>query len=134
MKTQSGTKDQIELHRNGKLKTAKGSNLYAGDELEPGDGLISLSLADQKIQSKGVSPRGVWILENDKKLGWEYEINDRVNIGGKWSDPSQNQKLSRPLKGYLWEGSRFQLTKRCLVYFQVYLKKESEDESRHKCF
>lgn len=58
VKTQTGTKVQIELYGNGKLKTAKGSNLNAGDELEPGDGLISLSLAAQKLQSEGVSPRG----------------------------------------------------------------------------
>ena len=76
IKTLAGTKITIGFQRSGDLKEAKGRNLNAGDELEPGEGLISLSSAAQKIPRKDY--KGHWILEKDKELGWIYEIDSRI--------------------------------------------------------
>jgi hypothetical protein len=73
IKTAMGTKVVIEFHRNGSFQEASGKNLNQGDDLEPGDGLISLSSAAQKFQSS--SPRGYWTLEKDQILGWFYEFD-----------------------------------------------------------
>lgn len=76
IKTSAGTKIAIGFSRAGDLKEAKGRNLNAGDELEPGEGLISLSSAAQKLPKKDF--KGHWILERDKELGWIYEIESRI--------------------------------------------------------
>jgi hypothetical protein len=73
VKTASGSKVNIEFHRNGSLQEASGKNLNQGDDLEPGDGLISLSTAARGV--KMASPRGYWTLENDQVLGWIYEFD-----------------------------------------------------------
>lgn len=78
VKTSAGTKIHVEFKRDGKLQEASGKNLNQGDELEPGDGLISLSSAAQNLTKNGVPPKGIWNLEEDKKLGWIYEIDKSV--------------------------------------------------------
>lgn len=78
IKTPAGTKIDIEFRRNGKLKEATGRNLNAGDDIEPGEGLISLSSAAQKLQLKGIRPKGHWLLEEDSDLGWIYEIENNL--------------------------------------------------------
>lgn len=78
IKTQAGTKIQIEFRRDGKFKEAKGLNLNKGDELEPGEGLLSLSSVAQILQRLGKKPQGIWTLENDEVLGWIYEVNNSL--------------------------------------------------------
>jgi hypothetical protein len=73
VKTAMGTKVTIEFHRNGGFQEASGKNLNQGDDLEPGDGLISLSTAALVI--KGHAPEGYWTLEKDQILGWIYDFN-----------------------------------------------------------
>lgn len=73
VKTTSGTKVIVEFHRQGGLQEASGKNLNQGDDLEPGDGLISLSTAAQGFERPG--PRGYWTLEKDQVLGWIYDFN-----------------------------------------------------------
>ena len=75
IKTLAGTKIGIEFTTDGKFEEAKGHNLNKGDELEPGEGLISLSSAAQALVSMGMKPEGFWNLEEDKKHGWIYEFN-----------------------------------------------------------
>lgn len=77
IKTMAGTKISIEFGRDGKLKEASGKNLNKGDELEPGEGLISLSTIAQNVKSSGLIPDGFWLLEKDQKLGWIYEFNGK---------------------------------------------------------
>lgn len=74
IKTQAGTKIGIEFNRAGKFEEARGLNLNKGDELEPGEGLISLSSAAQSLVSMGHKPEGYWSLDEDKELGWIYEF------------------------------------------------------------
>ncbi len=74
IKTTAGTKIGIEFTRDGELKEAKGVNLNKGDELEPGDGLLSLSSVARILQSTGLKPQGYWMLERDKDLGWIYDF------------------------------------------------------------
>lgn len=78
IKTTAGTKIGIEFSRDGKFKEAKGVNLNKGDELEPGDGLLSLSSVAQILQKSGLKPQGYWMLENDKKMGWIYEFEEKT--------------------------------------------------------
>jgi hypothetical protein len=78
IKTVAGTKIGIEFERNGKFEEANGNNLNKGDELEPGDGLISLSSAAQTLVTKGISPQGHWVLDKDDKLGWVYEFENTL--------------------------------------------------------
>lgn len=78
IKTGAGTKIGIEFERNGKFQEAKGNNLNRGDELEPGDGLISLSTAAQSLAKKGIVPQGHWVLDLDPKHGWVYEFENTL--------------------------------------------------------
>jgi hypothetical protein len=78
LKTSGGSKVTIEFKRNGMLQEATGRNLNQGDEFEPGDGLITLSTAAQRLQSKGMRPRGFWRLEEDESLGWIYEFDKAI--------------------------------------------------------
>ena len=73
IKTVNGTKLNIEFHRSGTFQEASGKNLNRGDDLEPGDGLISLSSAAREV--KTASPQGFWTLEKDEILGWVYEFD-----------------------------------------------------------
>lgn len=74
VKTKAGTKIGIEFTRMGKFEEARGLNLNKGDELEPGEGLISLSSAAHKLVTLGFKPEGLWNLDEDKELGWIYEF------------------------------------------------------------
>jgi hypothetical protein len=78
VKTLAGTKINIEFKLDGKFDEARGLNLNKGDELEPGEGLISLSTAAQKLSQLGAKPQGYWHLEEDQKLGWVYEFEDKL--------------------------------------------------------
>jgi hypothetical protein len=78
IKTPAGTKIGVEFLRNGKFQEAKGHNLNRGDELEPGDGLISLSSAAHALSVKGITPQGHWILELDEEHGWVYEFENTL--------------------------------------------------------
>jgi hypothetical protein len=78
VKTPAGTKINIEFNLNGKFQEASGKNLDKGDNLEPGDGLLSLSTAAQSLQKEGLSPNGFWNLEEDSKLGWIYEFESAL--------------------------------------------------------
>lgn len=78
IKTTAGTKIGIEFTLGGKLQEASGKNLNQGDELEPGEGLISLSSAAHKLTEKGLKPQGYWTLEEDKSLGWIYELEESI--------------------------------------------------------
>lgn len=78
IKTTAGTKIGIEFTRDGKLEEAKGVNLNKGDELEPGDGLLSLSSVAQILQGTGIKPQGFWMLEQDKDMGWVYEFEGNI--------------------------------------------------------
>lgn len=75
IKTWAGTKVEIGFDREGNFKHASGRNLNKGDELEPGDGLISLSSIAKNIQPQGLKTEGFWSLEHDQKMGWIYELN-----------------------------------------------------------
>ncbi|WP_408096872.1 hypothetical protein ACJVC5_17680 [Peredibacter sp. HCB2-198] len=83
IKSLANTKIKIEFRRNGKFEEASGDNLNKGDELEPGEGMISLSSAAQKLQEKGIKPEGHWSLEQDPKFGWIYEVNHQYLIDAK---------------------------------------------------
>lgn len=83
IKSLAGTKIKIEFRRNGSFEEASGDNLNKGDELEPGEGMISLSSAAQKLQESGIKPEGHWSLEKDPKLGWIYEMNHQHIIDAK---------------------------------------------------
>lgn len=83
VKTWAGTKIEIGFGRDGKLKLASGKNLNKGDELEPGDGLISLSSIAKNIQPQGLKTEGFWVLEHDQKMGWIYELNAEHIISAK---------------------------------------------------
>jgi hypothetical protein len=78
IKTGAGTKIGIEFERSGKFQEAQGNNLNRGDELEPGDGLISLSTAAQTLVKKGITPQGHWVLDKDEKHGWVYEFENTL--------------------------------------------------------
>ena len=78
IKTTAGTKIGIEFTRDGKLEEAAGVNLDKGDELEPGDGLLSLSSVARKLQETGMRPQGHWMLEQDKEMGWVYEFQGKI--------------------------------------------------------
>ncbi|MFP5384674.1 MAG: hypothetical protein ACLGHN_01250 [Bacteriovoracia bacterium] len=78
VRTEGGTNVKIEFSLDGKFQEASGKNLNQGDELEPGDGLISLSTAAQALQKTGVKPQGYWLLEKDPKMGWIYEVRKNV--------------------------------------------------------
>lgn len=78
IKTLAGTKIGVEFQRSGKFEEAKGYNLNKGDELEPGEGLISLSTAARSLVSKGIVPKGQWVLDRDEKLGWVYEFENTI--------------------------------------------------------
>lgn len=78
IKTPAGTKIDIEFTRDGRLEEAKGVNLNKGDELEPGDGLLSLSSVARVLQSAGIKPQGLWMLERDTEMGWIYEFEGKI--------------------------------------------------------
>lgn len=78
VRTKAGTNVKIEFDLDGKFQEASGKNLNQGDELEPGEGLISLSSAAQALQKTGISPEGYWLLEKDPKMGWIYEVRHNV--------------------------------------------------------
>jgi hypothetical protein len=78
VKTAAGTKIEIEFKRDENFQEAKGNNLNRGDELEPGEGLLSLSTAAQALNKKGISPQGYWVLDQDEKLGWVYEFENTL--------------------------------------------------------
>lgn len=78
IKTTAGTKIDIEFTRDGKFEEAFGKNLNKGDELEPGEGLISLSSVAQIMKKAGHSPEGYWMLEKDPTMGWIYEVNGTI--------------------------------------------------------
>ena len=78
IKTLAGTKIGIEFTRDGKLEEAKGVNLNKGDELEPGDGLLSLSSVARILQGTGIKPQGYWMLEQDEDMGWIYELEGNI--------------------------------------------------------
>lgn len=77
IKTKAGSKIDIEFDLEGKLKQATGKNLNMGDELEPGDGLMSLSSVARQLDQLGQKPSGHWKLEKDKHLGWIYDLNSQ---------------------------------------------------------
>lgn len=74
LKSKGGSKIQIRYNLDGSFKDASGIDLNRGDELEPGDGLVSLSTVAKELGKGGDEPRGFWILEKDKNLGWIYDI------------------------------------------------------------
>lgn len=78
VKTKAGTKIGIEFTRGGQLEEAFGKNLNQGDDFEPGEGLISLGSAAQKIHESGIRPQGYWLLEKDQTMGWIYEVNGTI--------------------------------------------------------
>lgn len=78
IKTEAGTKIHVEFKRNGNFEEAKGYNLNKGDDLEPGEGLISLSSAAHVLVKKGIVPQGAWHLDQDEKLGWVYEMENTL--------------------------------------------------------
>lgn len=79
IKTSAGTKIEIEFNRKGHFQKAKGRNLNKGDELEPGEGLLSLGSAAQiAFKMRKIRPEGPWILENVKQWGWIYEFNQTL--------------------------------------------------------
>jgi hypothetical protein len=78
IKTKAGTKIGIEFKRSGLFEEAKGLNLNKGDELEPGEGLLSLSSAAQKLVKKGIKPQGYWMLDKDETHGWVYEFENTI--------------------------------------------------------
>lgn len=78
VKTRAGTKIDIEFRRDGRLEEARGLNLNKGDELEPGEGLISLSTAAQKLHLLGNKVEGFWVLEQDEEMGWIYEFSEAI--------------------------------------------------------
>lgn len=78
LKSKGGSKIQIRYNLDGSFKDASGIDLNRGDELEPGDGLVSLSSVAKELGKAGDEPRGFWILERDAKLGWIYDIQGTV--------------------------------------------------------
>ena len=94
VKTASETKVNIEFHRNGTFQEASGKNLNQGDDLEPGDGLISLSSAAREVRI--ASPRGYWTLEKDSVLGWIYDF-DLAIIDAKTGKLLERKKISQNL-------------------------------------
>lgn len=78
VKTMAGTKIEIEFKRNGLLEEARGMNLNKGDDLEPGEGLLSLSSVAHILQEKGKRPQGLWWLEKDEDMGWIYEFESVI--------------------------------------------------------
>jgi hypothetical protein len=78
LKTLAGTKIGIEFKLDGNFKEASGINLNRGDEFEPGEGLISLSTAAHSLTKTGIRPEGSWLLENDEKLGWIYDLQGTI--------------------------------------------------------
>ncbi len=78
MKTSAGTKINIEFSLEGRFQEAFGKNLNKGDELEPGEGLISLSSAALKLKEKGLAAEGFWVIEKDHKRGWIYEFKNAI--------------------------------------------------------
>lgn len=75
LKSKGGSKIQIRYNLDGSFKDASGLDLSRGDELEPGEGLLSLSTAAQIITKFVGPPKGFWILEKDKSHGWIYDIH-----------------------------------------------------------
>lgn len=75
LKSKAGSKIQIRYHLDGSFKDASGIDLGHGDELEPGEGLLSLSTVAQIMAKHNEQPRGFWILEKDQVHGWIYDIH-----------------------------------------------------------
>jgi hypothetical protein len=78
VKTNAGTKVTVEFTTEGRFAEASGKNLNQGDDLEPGEGLLSLSSVAQHLSKSGIKPRGLWALERDPKLGWIYEFDQAI--------------------------------------------------------
>jgi hypothetical protein len=74
VKTRAGTKIKVEFERNGNFQEASGLNLHAGDEFEPGQGLMSLGSIAKSLTEKGHKVKGDWNLERDSTHGWIYEL------------------------------------------------------------
>lgn len=109
LKSRAGSKIQIRYNLDGSFKDASGIDLSRGDELEPGEGLISLSSVAKELGKAGEEPRGYWILEKDKTHGWIYDIQGtlvsaktgKIISGISESDPLENRPSSQP--GHLSE-------------------------------
>lgn len=102
VKTLAGSKIDIEFKLNGDFKQAGGKNLNKGDELEPGNGLLSLSSVAQKVSSLGHKPQGFWKLEMDKHLGWIYDFNHQFILSAKTGEllkkiPSTSENASEDI-------------------------------------
>jgi hypothetical protein len=78
VKTAAGTKITVEFTSAGEFKEAGGKNLNQGDELEPGEGLLSLSTVAQRLSKSGMTPKGFWALEREPGLGWVYQFNQAI--------------------------------------------------------
>jgi hypothetical protein len=78
VKTLAGTKVDIEFSLDGKFQEAFGKNLNKGDELEPGEGLLSLGSVAKNLREKGYKAEGYWSIEKDEKSGWIYEFESVV--------------------------------------------------------
>lgn len=98
LKSKGGSKIQIRYNLDGSFKDASGIDLNRGDELEPGDGLVSLSTIAKELGRLGSEPRGFWILEKDIKLGWIYDIQ------GTLVDAKTGKIISRVSESDLPEG------------------------------
>ncbi len=72
VKTEAGTKVEIEYDRKGELSEASGDHLNKGDNFEPGQGFISLSTAAQSVTKAGNILKDEWEFEKDSKYGWVY--------------------------------------------------------------
>lgn len=75
VRSRTGTNIGVQFSLDGKFEEATGKNLNKGDELEPGEGLLSLSTAAQIMHKRGLTPEGYWVIEKDEKHGWIYEFN-----------------------------------------------------------
>lgn len=74
VKTEAGTKVEVEFDRKGELAEASGDHLNKGDMFEPGQGLISLSTAAQAVTKAGNILKDEWEFSNDSKYGWVYSF------------------------------------------------------------
>lgn len=74
LRTKAGSNVTIRYNLDGTFKDASGVDINRGDELEPGEGLLSLSTVAQLAKKNGEKLAGFWILEKDQQLGWLYDI------------------------------------------------------------
>ena len=76
--TEGKTVVEVEFDREGKIEEASGDAAEAGDSLNPGQGLISLSKAVEALKKSGKSTVGEWSLEKSFTRGWIYEFEGRI--------------------------------------------------------